>query len=329
MLPFRPHGRLEWVLSKLPGLTWGMIGGVATEERSLAAYSAAKTYIDPTKTRFLRLRDPHPDDQDLIEKLWDLRTLQAGIPGDTVVDLELLTPAAQLLEALAPASCATNLIIDISVLPKRSFFLAVKKALSNHFVENLIVTYSVPESYSPDVMASNPLPWKALPGFDTDLGDNTEGRSVVLGVGFLPIGLSDILNKVSDLNVLFPFPPVITGSSRNWTFLQHLSDTFDGMPKPIRVGGFDVPEIFDILKIIGRNGDARCLLVPYGPKPMSLAMCLYASISNLAGKETTAVYYAQPQTYSPDYSRGILVEDDKPVIHAYPIKIKGKLLYEI
>jgi len=83
----------------------------------------------------------------------------------------------------------------------------------------------------------------------------------------------------------------------------------------LRVHALDTSDAFDRICDITDNGKYTSVLAPYGPKPISLAIALFAI-------ETGApVYYTQPNYYSPDYSTGI------KETYAYWIKKDGINLY--
>jgi hypothetical protein len=70
-------------------------------------------------------------------------------------------------------------------------------------------------------------------------------------------------------------------------------------------------------------GARPTVLVPYGPKPISLAMCLFATVTN------SSVYYAQPRTYNPLYSQGVAIQNEKRLCYAYALKLGGRALYGV
>lgn len=90
---------------------------------------------------------------------------------------------------------------------------------------------------------------------------------------------------------------------------------------------YDVPSAFDALRTVTRNGERSCALAPFGPKTLSLAMCLFAIASDRAGREPVHVYYTQPRRYALDYTTGIKVVDGVPDIKAYCLRINGRDLY--
>ena len=83
----------------------------------------------------------------------------------------------------------------------------------------------------------------------------------------------------------------------------------------------DTSDAFDILMNMTGDGERRALMAPYGPKPISLAMCIYAI------KHKAPVYYTQPRAYHPEYSTGVSKVNSQPEIYAYCLRLEGKDLY--
>ena len=67
----------------------------------------------------------------------------------------------------------------------------------------------------------------------------------------------------------------------------------------IKLDSNNLPDAYDYIMHETSNGQKGVIFAPYGPKPISLAMCIYAS------KHNSAVYYTQPHHYNPNYSSGI------------------------
>ena len=131
------------------------------------------------------------------------------------------------------------------------------------------------------------------------------------------------------MHLLFPFPTPPDRIRRNWEFVKdlfpHPPSTQNGLQFE-HVDGWNVPEVVDLLGRIGANGENHMTLAPYGPKPVSLAMALYASRFS-SDENSTAVYYTQPTSYNPDYTTGVKCIRDRLAIHCYAIKRLGQLLY--
>jgi hypothetical protein len=81
------------------------------------------------------------------------------------------------------------------------------------------------------------------------------------------------------------------------------------------VAAWDAEQIYRTL--VRWGGSARGLtLAPFGPKPHTLGMALYAL------KHGAGMYYAQPQAYNPDYCQGT------GETWAYVVKWDGVMAYD-
>ena len=262
------------------------------------------------------------------------RTLMdRGIAVDVFRQHNLLDPFGAIqtdIDLFLDGCEAENLIFDITSMPKKLFFFVVKRAIQQgDRFRNILATYTEPERYSEGALAENPQQWSTLPGFDGPL-ELPEARRVVIAMGFEPLGLPDLVIQGEFAGVgthlLFPFPTPPDRIRKNWQFAK---DLFPNPPSELtfdHVDGLNVPDVFDVLSDIGRNGEMQVTLAPYGPKPVSLAMALYASRYD-SGMDATAVYYTQPTAYNPDYSTGVKMIRGKLGIHCYAIKRLGQFLY--
>ena len=261
--------------------------------------------------------------------------VREGVSPDVFREHQLLEPFGAIqssIDAFLDECVGDNLIFDISAMPKKLFFFVIKRAIqrSDNFA-NILAVYSEPDSYASEPLAENPQQWSTLPGFDGPLRlpDRAE-RRIAIAMGFEPLGLPDLVIQGEfagiDTYLLFPFPTPPDRIRRNWEFARDL------FPNPIpsleyrHVDGLNVPDVFDLLFNIGAGGQTQLTLAPYGPKPISLAMALYASKYD-SGSNATAVYYTQPTSYNPDYSTGVRTIGGEAAIRCYAIKRLGQLLY--
>lgn len=332
---FRPWGPLHWLLEKLGAGKWELFGSIATGERSLGVWSELKRLGKCGEVFMLRIADKESalwgDEpaQRLTER--ERQFIENGGDSSSVIRCELLDT---LNEILNHTDCFLertdgHILIDISTLPKRFFFLVVRRILEKAEPRrDIIVTYTIPVRYD----KKNPLsaesePWLPLPGFQETKQD--EKKPVLLaGLGYEPLGLPQKM-KEGDFNVefirlLFPFPASPEGYLRNWEFVHNLEWKEGKGNLIIRVDGFDVSGIYDIILREASNGDTPVVFAPYGTKPMSLAMCLYACYH----ADKASVYYTQPKSYNPRYSTGIKTQDGLPVIYSYCIRLNGRDLYK-
>jgi len=297
----------------------------ARELVSMSDYLVLRLRDDPA-SRFYAECERRTDEnqRDLIAK---------GLPAGCVRAHDLLggfgTAAIDIEHALVETP-ANNLLIDITSMPKRIFFFLIKRALeAQERFENILVTYAEPEGYTNLALAENPLRWNTLPGFDAPL-KKPDDRRVVISVGYEPLGLPDLVLqgefRGARTHLLFPFPSQPESIRRNWEFAKQLYPHPQADLAFDHVDSLNVPEVYDLLCRIGDQGQTQMTLAPYGPKPIALAMALYASRYS-CGVRRTAVYYTQPTSYNPDYSSGLRVRAGYEAINCYAIKRLGSFLY--
>ena len=97
----------------------------------------------------------------------------------------------------------------------------------------------------------------------------------------------------------------------------------NGLASPIRVEAYDCNDAFDHIRQLCGAGTRGAILAPFGPKPMSLAMALYAALSK------DVVLYTQPTVYDPWYSTGVSIVDGEINSHAYLIRTNGADRYSL
>ncbi|MBC8432538.1 MAG: hypothetical protein H8D96_11530 [Desulfobacterales bacterium] len=223
-----------------------------------------------------------------------------------------------------------NVIIDISTLPKRFFFSIMRRLLETSTSDTIIATYTRPEKYDTSrPLAIDPEPWRALSGFQ-EAYPEPKRKMLIVGLGYEPLGLPQILKEGNfageSIRLLFPFPATPAGYLRNWEFVRNLdSEVGPYQHDPVRVNGYDLSGIFDYIRAITDHGREYAVFAPYGTKPMSLAMCLYA----IYNTEKAAVYYTQPLSYNPRYSTGIKMVDGIPETYAYCLRLNRRNLYTL
>jgi hypothetical protein len=225
-----------------------------------------------------------------------------------------------------------SLVIDISSLPKKVFFLLIRKALERpNTLRNILVTYTEPDSYCNSPLAENPEVWNPLPGFLPPRAEPAE-KNLIIGLGYEPLGLPELYSSgiFSNANsrLLFPFPASPSSVSRNWDFVRLLEPVPGNTSQNITlIDALNVPDTFDKLVSITGEGSTYSILAPFGPKPMSLAMCLFASAYSQHPLHPS-VFYTQPTIYNPNYSSGVKKKGGQPAITAYCIRLNGNNLYQ-
>ena len=218
-----------------------------------------------------------------------------------------------------------NVIIDISSLPKRFFFPMIKRALQTPRIKNLLVCYTIPRTYRQGEMAENFDGWRTIPLFQGDVLDEKPDVFVV-GAGHMAMGLPEQVEATTGsvkVRVFVPFPGHPDSLRPVWEFVRDIERNSNRVERKV-VAARDVPEVFNYL-IAETLNEQRVLLAPFGPKPISVAMCIFACNA----KPQPAVYYTQPRAYPPDYSTGVMMVGNKPEILAYCIRLDGRDLYRI
>lgn len=195
-----------------------------------------------------------------------------------------------------------DVFFDISTIPKKIFFPIIKFLYEN-WVHNhkVFIIYTKAEHY-PIWLSKDPEEISYLPGF---AGHYAGGKECV----WIPIlgfegGLAKKIYESGGFNDIYPiigFPSIMVDR-----VLYANKDIIDKLPnglKDITYCPTDDPfETYNTIKqIISRNkrNNRHFILSPMGTKPQSLGCCL------LAIEENLPVMYAQPKTYSPNYSNGI------------------------
>jgi hypothetical protein len=328
---FRPWGLLSWVLDHLPPTTWHLVG-LGCEERCLSAHELLRARGQLADIRMLKIGNVSASSspwgtitaQRLATRQAEYLARGGSLHHIFEHDLHerdelLVSEARQCTAAFGP-----NVVVDISSLPKRFFFVLVKVLLSAGHIQNLIATYTVPVKYAEDEpLAEDPEPRQYLHSMFMPNIPEPKVRTHIVGVGYEPLGLPQALEG-EEFQLLFPFPSPPPGFQRNWEFVRELEPYVN--TRPHLVYTYDVSETFD--RIIGlSNGGTRFVIFsPYGPKPMSLAMCLYA-VSSLTHGQPPAVFYTQPTMYNPLYSEGVSTQNGQAKIVSYCIRLNGRDLY--
>jgi hypothetical protein len=334
---FRASGPMEWLLEKFSSVsTWSLIGTISPEERSSAVLSKMNEIGRLANGEFIRIEpaqhyQPNRFRESFAKKLKVRERKARRIAGSTlrVRSREVLCREDDLIAVGRDslASCSKNLIIDISAMPKRFFFPVITLAMESENYDNIIVTYASPERYG-DTLAEDPLPWKAFPMFGEGTLEVSKARKLLIAVGYQPLSLKDILDGVrfnaGNVELLLPFPSVYPGFIKNWRFVRQIRDELPELRGASikRVPTRDASLAYDRIVAITNGGKTPSVLAPYGPKPLSLAMCLYG-IACRARRIPVEIGYTQPQVYSDKYSVGV------GSINAYCIRINGRSLYQL
>jgi len=290
-----------------------------------------KSHQSVAESLFVKIKNPPCRFDGLITTLSSNQMAKAqsiGLPSMGVSDMDLFSIDEQLVRTADGflAVCSSSVILDITSFPKKFFFPFLHRLLLSTKIKNLLVTYTSPGRYYDGPLAEDHKPLAPLPLFRAQrVGDKVD--VVIVSVGFMPLGLADFLEKYKnqvETKTLFPFPPGPPGFQRNWRFINALRRDYpEAVKSPIRVDGHDVSDAFNHIRMITGDGKNRCEFGPFGPKPLSLAMCLYARLSR------SVVRYTQPTVYHPQYTTGIRTVEGRPSIHTYCVRLNGVDLYQI
>lgn len=324
---YRPWGQLPWLIARTEP-TWSLVNCLSMELRCVAVQNMMAGMSCLDRVLVIDMESPasrFSTRNDLLREE-NRGKFQGGSFSVDYLRTELFASDAQIVQLIKQVadSGVTNLVCDISCMPKRFFFPFVKLLLRKQEIQNLVFTYTVPESYHSGLLAEDHGPLQNLPLFGpTTFDDQVE--LAIIGVGFVPLGLASLTEPYKEsvpVELLFPFPPGPPFYQRNWNFIEEIRHTLaDSGSDPHRLHAVDMSTAFDHIAALCAHGGKRAAFAPYGPKPISLAMCLYATLKDCP------VYYTQPRVYHPEYSTGIALHDGRSNINAYAVRLGGHDFY--
>jgi hypothetical protein len=328
---YRPWGLLPWVLGRLPAARWSFLGCMNTEERCMSAWQYLLQSATIDKAYFCLVKDPASRFQVDTEARVAQRRAEFQQPGGNASDVHehsLFARTGQIMKIAEDLVAAgiQNLVIDITSFPKRFFFPLVKRILKSPQVRSLIATYTMPVRYSHEALAEDFQEWRALPLFSGS-ENGAKPEMLIVNVGYLAMGLPDQIEHGSprmEVKLLFPFPNAPASYQKTWRFVHKIEQNVRGAQTEMKhVHGMDVSDAFDHIVALTDHGRRPALFAPYGPKPISLAMCIYAHLTD------NPVFYTQPRTYNPEYSKGVMQIGGVPAIQAYCLRLDGRDLYTL
>lgn len=330
---YRPWGLLTWVLDRCEADDWGLLSCIGTEDRSLSAWKNLNSFGGLSSVSFVRIIDKpskYTVKTQEKNKVREREFVALGGDAKAIRDYKLLTTTHDEIVSIAKDFLATsgpNVILDVTSMPKR-FFFPILKILMNKRAEfdNLIVTYSFPESYLDGKLAENCNDYAHLPLFNGEYGGQKPDM-LIAGVGFEVYGLQAQVEQGGSgiqVKLLLPFPAPSNAVQRNWELIRKLkkyssADNF----KEHRIDVKDVSDAFNCLLNLTQSNKKKAVLAPFGPKTMSVAMCIFATLTN------SEVFYSQPTIYHPDYSTGVNLVDGIPEIYGYCLRLQGKDFYTV
>lgn len=334
---FRPWGRFDQLLNTQQDSEWSLIACCSHEYRCRAVFECISELDIFGPQLVFEIRDPLSVSTDKIkrkiaENLAYITKL--GFQDQLVSAHYLIDPFSGYESALRKFLDKVddrNLIIDVTSLPKKIYFFLTKLLFGEfNLPRNVVFTYAEPRMYSNKPLAENPDPWEALPGFLISPQDEND-RKIVVSIGYEPLGLPDLVNSgrfdKTQMIFLFPFPAQADRVARNWRFIRSILPNPDSDQLSVkRVDGINIPEVFQALLGIGEHGEQGLILAPFGPKPVSMAMALYAAKYSHSPNQT-GVYYTQPTYYNPEYTTGVRKIDGRTALNAYCVKLNGHFVY--
>jgi hypothetical protein len=218
-------------------------------------------------------------------------------------------------------------LLDVSALPKRFFFPFIKLLLRETArVRNLVVTYTSPKGHTTEKLAENPDDWDHLPLFSGSYA-HSKPEMMIINVGFEGLGLQqqvDYGEAGLPVKLLLPFPASPQAFKRSWELVRRLqknrlADHF----QTYLTDATDVSDAFDRLVSLTDHGRLRAVLAPFGPKPISVSMCIFATLTE------SQVFYTQPKVYHPNYSYGIGQVAGSPSVWAHCLRLDSREYYQL
>lgn len=313
-----PSGRFsDYDLAELGATNFLTVGCVSFEERCTALPLRMWTrYGQGVEFQFFELADPPdgvPDysnerqakvkaNKHMLEDAGFILSKKNLAPGILLAsEQQLLKECEHIL-----AKGRDTIVLDISTLPKRHFCFLLRQLISSGQVKNLIVTYTEAGAagYTSDHLAADVMTPEPFPGFGGKFSSG--GDNLVVAVGFEALGLRklilDLYREVTrDLRIILPFPAPIDTVRRQW---NTLAEIMEHDPENLRrenvavIAAWDSEYVYKTLSSWASLGTSLSL-APFGPKPHTLAMALFAI------KHDASIWYTQPKVYHPDYSRGV------------------------
>jgi hypothetical protein len=330
---YRPWGKLREVMESIGPERFIFLGCVGTEDRCTSALSELSKLGMIDTASLVEIIDVESEYSELALKKREKNkdTFESlGFGEGSIKKVNLLEAEEEIFNWIEDCIGKNpKVVLDISSLPKRFFFPAVKILLRSLYVEDLIVVYSIPIRYYSGNLAERPSDWRALPLFGSQQYPDPKYNLAIVGAGFLPFGLPDLLKygfMEAKPHLFFPFPASPSTYTKTWEFVRKIESSLslNGNDQLAHVNALDPSDTFDHINWLTKRGELTALFAPYGPKPMSLGMAIYATITS------SPVFYTQPRVYHPDYSIGIKIDaDGHPLVYGYCLKLNSRNVYQL
>jgi hypothetical protein len=333
MSQYRPWGLLAWLLPRCSTReNWALLGSLSTGERSLAAWRTLRNGRQLGQLKLLRIANKRSRHDLAINQREGERIREFESEGGDTNDIEahyLLEPPSDIVDVIYRflRTCGPNVVLDVSTLPKRFFFPILKLLLKETVaVPNLMVTYTSPVGHTREKLAENPDQWDHIPLFSGSY-TTVKPTMMVINVGFEGMGLQEQVDQGEaglPVKLLFPFPATPQAFRRSWELVHRLQQRRSHDDFQIyRTDAKEVGDAFDRLVSLSDHGNQRTILAPFGPKPISVAMCIFAA------QTESQVFYTQPTVYHPNYSYGVGDVGGVPAVWAYCLRLDGNEYYQI
>jgi hypothetical protein len=327
----RPWNLVANSLRGAPNSGWGFIGCISFEDRFDAVVrQCADITAKSLWFKFQNQKSSAAAEISARLSEHDLKLVRRPDWSYTIRELQLLGNLSAIDESFKEllGTGIERLIIDISCLPKAVFFPLLRFALNAPQLKDLVIGYSIPESYAEGPLAGELNPMMGLPGMMPETLDAEKTPKLfIASVGYLPFDVQELEQQFggqTPIEVIFPFPSTSPAYRRNWGLMQQLfSDENAGDKTPLRVDARDMSRVYDIISDLDSKTDGTVLLLPFGPKPHAAAMAIRAI------QKGHEVFYTQPKYYNPNYSTGVKKHaggDEES--YGYWVKCEGALLYE-
>ena len=311
----------------MPDGGYDFVGCLSTEDRCLTSRLLCSQRVRLEREMLVCIADADSQYTDIIEEKLENNRLKYQVHGgnlDNVHDCSLLASRGSVVQSIDQAihESGGNIVLDISTLPKRYFFCYIKRILASAKVRNFVVTNTLPLRYTQEELAENYSSWSPLPLFDPPF-EAERHKHLIIAVGHTPMGLTDKVDALAKdvrVELLFPFPGTPKSFKATWEFVQSIEHAL-GEIKLKHINARDASETYNHFFHATNEGNDGVLFAPFGPKPFSLAMALFAS------KYNQSVCYTQPQVYHPDYSIGVLEKQGVPQTIGYVVRVEGRDLY--
>lgn len=333
MTQYRPWGLLDWLLPRCSTANnWAMLGCLSTGERTLAAWRILKQRHRLGFVKLLQIANkPSRFDAAIAQREGErIREFEAEGGDKSAIEKHyLLEPQPKIIGVIESflQQAGPNIVLDVSTLPKRFFFPFLKLLLKEtENVENLIVTYTTPKGYTTEQLAENSDDWDHLPLF-SGAYTHSKPRMMIINVGFEGLGLQEQVDHGEGglpIKLLLPFPASPQAFRRSWELVRRLQknrsrDHF----QTYLTNASEVSDAFDRLVSLTDNGSLRAVLAPFGPKPISVAMCIFATLTE------SQVFYTQPKVYHPNYSYGVGDVSGSPAVWGHCLRFDSRDYYRL